>query len=95
MQKNLIKTNLQFFLKIFYIIFPFIYQRYRNRNLFFTYIAEINFQGRAGGAFKYNLETGKVTDISPIVNPNGTVSADKEGQNKLLSRMAMILFLVL
>ena len=68
MQQTLIKTNLELFLKIFYIIITlYLIRDDRNRNLFFTYIAEITFQGRAGGAFKYNLETGKVTDISPVL----------------------------
>ena len=66
--------------------FPLSIRDDRNGNLFFTYIAEITFQGRAGGAFKYNLETGKVTDISPVDKAIGTVSADKEDPNKLLAR---------
>ena len=57
-----------------------------NGNLFFTYIADITFQGRAGGAFKYNLKSGEVTDISPIDRAIGSVSADKKDPNKLVAR---------
>ena len=66
--------------------FPLSIRDDRNGNLFFTYIAEIQFQGRAGGAFKYNLETGKVTDISPIDRAIGSISAHKDDPNKLLAR---------
>ena len=58
----------------------------RNGNLFFTYIAEITFQGKAGGAFKYNLKSGKVTDISPVDRAIGAISADREDPKKLLAR---------
>lgn len=66
--------------------FPLSIRDDRHGNLFFTYIAEITFQGRAGGAFKYNLETGEVTDISPIDRAIGSVSADAKDPNKLLAR---------
>ena len=57
-----------------------------NGHLFFTYIAEITFQGRAGGAFRYSLSSGSVKDISPIDRAIGSISADKEDPKKLLAR---------
>ena len=66
--------------------FPLSIRDDRNGNLFFTYIAEITFQGKAGGAFKYNLKSGKVTDISPVDRAIGAISADREDPNKLLAR---------
>ena len=57
-----------------------------NGNLFFTYIAGLAFAGSAGGAFKYNVETGKVTDISPVTNAIGMITADKKDPQKLFAR---------
>ena len=57
-----------------------------NDNLFFTYIAALAFGGTAGGAYKYNVKTGKVTDISPDKKAIGMISADKKDPNKLLAR---------
>lgn len=63
-----------------------------NGNLFVTYIEGLAFNGNSGGAYKYNIPTGKVTDISPVM-PNGgakpaigMVVADKTDPNKLLAR---------
>ena len=58
----------------------------RNGSLLFTYIAGIAFQGNEGGAFKYNLETGEVTNISPVDNAIGSISVDREDPKKLLAR---------
>ena len=57
-----------------------------NGNIFFTYIAGLAFGGSAGGAFKYNVKTGKVTDISPCKNAIGMISADRKDPQKLLAR---------
>lgn len=55
-------------------------------SLFFTYIAGLAFSGGSGGIFKYDLKTGKVTDISPTSNAYGMVFADKNDPNKLVTR---------
>ena len=57
-----------------------------NGNLFFTYIAALAFGGTAGGAYKYNVKTGKVIDISPDKKAIGMISADRKDPNKLLAR---------
>ncbi len=57
-----------------------------NGNLFVTYIAGLAFSGTAGGAYKYNIESGKVTDISPSGNAFGMVTVDKSNPNNLLTR---------
>ena len=57
-----------------------------NGNLFFTYIAALAFGGTAGGAYKYNVKTGKVTDFSPDKKAIGMISADRKDPNKLLAR---------
>ena len=44
------------------------------------------FGGTAGGAYKYNVKTGKVTDISPDKKAIGMISADRKDPNKLLAR---------
>ena len=56
-----------------------------NGNLIFTYIKNVGFGGGAGGAFKYNILTKKVTDISPIDNAIG-ITIDKKDPNKLIAR---------
>lgn len=57
-----------------------------NGNIFVTYIAGLAFSGSAGGAYKYNVESGKVTDISPTGNAFGMITADKSDPNKLVAR---------
>ena len=57
-----------------------------NGNLFFTYIAGLAFGGSAGGAYKYNVETGKVTDISPAKNAIGMITADRKDPKRLVAR---------
>lgn len=57
-----------------------------NGNIFVTYIAGLAFGGSAGGAYKYNIASGKVTDISPSNNAIGMITADKSDPNKLVAR---------
>jgi hypothetical protein len=57
-----------------------------NGNIFFTYIAGLAFGGSAGGAYKYNVETGKVTDISPNKNAIGMITADRKNPKNLVAR---------
>ena len=57
-----------------------------NGNLFITYIKGLAFDGEKGGAYKYNIETGEVTDISPIESSIGMISADKNDPKKLVAR---------
>ena len=61
----------------------------QNGNIIFTYIKDVNFKGEAGGAFKYNIITKKVTDISPINNAIG-ITIDKEDPNKLIARTVAV-----
>ena len=57
-----------------------------NGNLFFTYIQGLAFGGSSGGAYKFNVDTGKVTDISPAKNAIGMITADKKDPKKLVAR---------
>ncbi len=57
-----------------------------NGNIFFTYIAGLAFSGGAGGAYKYNIASGKVTNISPVENAIGMITVDKKDPNKLFAR---------
>ena len=57
-----------------------------NGNLFITYIRGLDFDGEEGGAYKYNIETGEVTDISPIESSIGMIYADKTDPKKLVAR---------
>jgi len=57
-----------------------------NGNLFFTYIAGLAFSGSAGGAYKYNLASGKVQKLSVTDNAVGMITADKNDPNKLVAR---------
>ena len=58
----------------------------KNGNIFITYIAGLAFSGSAGGAYKYNVASKTVTDISPNGNAFGMISVDKNDPNKLLTR---------
>ena len=60
-----------------------------NGNIIFTYIKGVKFDGSAGGAFKYNILTKKVTDISPIENAIG-ITIDKKDPNKLIARTVAV-----
>lgn len=66
--------------------YPCTFSTDKNGNLFFTYIAGLAFSGTAGGAFKYDTATGKVTDISPTGNAFGKIEVDKNDPNKLVTR---------
>ena len=55
-------------------------------NIFFTYIAGLAFSGAAGGAYKYNIASGEVTDISPAKNAIGMIDVDKSDPNKMVAR---------
>ena len=56
-----------------------------NGNIIFTYIHSLDFDGSLGGAYKYNILTKKVTDISPIRN-SISVAIDRKDHNKLIAR---------
>ncbi|MBD5159116.1 MAG: 1,4-beta-glucanase [Ruminococcus sp.] len=59
----------------------------KNGNIFFTYIAGLAFAGSAGGAYKYDTKTGKVSDITPPKSGAiGMVEADDTDPNKLVAR---------
>ena len=55
-------------------------------NLFFTYIAGLAFAGGAGGAYKYNTESGKVTKLSVTDSAVGMIEVDKNDPNKMVAR---------
>lgn len=57
-----------------------------NGNLFFTYIGGLAFAGGSGNLVKYNISSGKVTDIAPTPQAYGMVEVDKDDPNKLLTR---------
>jgi hypothetical protein len=54
-------------------------------NLLITYIGGLAFNGSSGGAYKYNVTTGAVTDISPCENGFGAVYSDPNDANKLVA----------
>ncbi|MDE5582172.1 MAG: 1,4-beta-glucanase [Ruminococcus sp.] len=58
----------------------------KHGNIFFTYIAGLAFGGSAGGAYKYEKETGKVTQFTDLKNAIGMIEADPDDPNKLLAR---------
>ncbi|MBP5378837.1 MAG: 1,4-beta-glucanase, partial [Ruminococcus sp.] len=57
-----------------------------NGNLFFTYIAGLAFAGASGGAYKYNIASGKAEKLSVSNNSIGMIEADKNDPNKLFAR---------
>ena len=57
-----------------------------NGNLYFTYIATLDFGGGSGGAYKYNTKTGEVTNVSPVDKAIGMITADKTNPKKLVAR---------
>ena len=62
-----------------------------NGNLFITYIEGLLALGGAkGGAYKYNIETGEVTDISPNGRSIGKISIDKNDPKKLVTRICRV-----
>ncbi len=66
--------------------YPCTFSTDKNGSLYFTYIAGLAFSGTAGGAFKYDTATGKVTDISPTNNAFGKIEVDRENPDKLVTR---------
>lgn len=58
----------------------------KNGNLFFTYIAGLAFSGSAGGAYKYNVESGNVKKLSVTDSAVGMITVDKNDPNKMVAR---------
>ena len=58
----------------------------RSGNLFFTYIAGLAFGGTAGGAYKYNIASGKAEKLSVSDNAVGMIEVDKKDPNKMFAR---------
>ena len=56
-----------------------------NGNLIITYMAGLNFQGTSGGAYKYEVKDGKVTDIAPTKNGFGEIYPDPENPDRLIA----------
>ena len=57
-----------------------------NGNLFFTYIGGLAFAGASGGAYKYNIASGKVEKLSVSDNSIGMIEVDKNDPNKMFAR---------
>ncbi len=57
-----------------------------NGNLFFTYIAGLDFKGGAGGAYKYNIKSGKAEKLSVADEAVGMIEVDKNDPNKMFAR---------
>ncbi len=57
-----------------------------NGNLFFTYIAGLAFAGASGGAYKYNIASGKAEKLSVSDNSIGMIEVDSKDPNKLFAR---------
>lgn len=55
-------------------------------NIFFTYIAGLAFSGSAGGAYKYDTKTGKVTCFDELKNAIGMIEVDKNDPKKMVAR---------
>ncbi|MDO4862569.1 MAG: 1,4-beta-glucanase [Ruminococcus sp.] len=58
----------------------------RNGNLFFTYIGGLAFAGASGGAYKYNIASGKVEQLSELKNAIGMIEVDRKDPNKMFAR---------
>lgn len=56
-----------------------------NGDIIVTYISGLAFNGAAGGAYKYDVATGKVTDISPCSNSIGQVYSDPKNPDHMLA----------
>lgn len=54
-------------------------------NLLITYVGGLSFNGTGGGAYKYDVKTGTVTDISPTENSFGAVFSDPKDAHKLVA----------
>ncbi|MBQ8961198.1 MAG: 1,4-beta-glucanase [Ruminococcus sp.] len=57
-----------------------------NGNLFFTYIAGLAFAGSAGGAYKYEIKSGKAEKLSVSDNAVGMIEVDRNDPNKMFAR---------
>ena len=57
-----------------------------NGNLFFTYIGGLAFAGASGGAYKYNIASGKAEKLSVSDNSIGMIEVDKNDPNKMFAR---------
>ncbi|MBO5572280.1 MAG: 1,4-beta-glucanase [Ruminococcus sp.] len=57
-----------------------------NGNLFFTYIGGLAFAGASGGAYKYNIASGKAEKLSVSDNSIGMIEVDKKDPNKMFAR---------
>ncbi|HBB19268.1 MAG TPA: 1,4-beta-glucanase [Ruminococcus sp.] len=57
-----------------------------NGNLFFTYIGGLAFAGGSGGAYKYEIKSGKVEKLSVSDNAVGMIEVDKKDPNKMFAR---------
>lgn len=55
-------------------------------NIFFTYIAGLAFSGSAGGAYKYDTKTGKITCFDELKNAIGMIEVDKNDPKKMVAR---------
>lgn len=56
-----------------------------NGDLLITYLGGLQFNGTGGGAYRYDIKTGKITDISPTDNSFGAVFSDPTDANKLVA----------
>lgn len=57
-----------------------------NGNLLISYVPDLTFGKSGGGAYRYDVKTGAVTNISPLANtPIGSVTSDKNDANKLVA----------
>ncbi len=57
-----------------------------NGNLFFTYIGGLAFAGGSGGAYKYNIASGKAEKLTVSDNAVGMIEVDKNDPNKMFAR---------
>ncbi|MBP0977423.1 MAG: 1,4-beta-glucanase [Oscillospiraceae bacterium] len=57
-----------------------------NGNLFFTYIGGLAFAGASGGAYKYNIASGKAEKLTVSDNSIGMIEVDKNDPNKMFAR---------
>lgn len=57
-----------------------------NGNLFFTYIGGLAFAGGTGGAYKYNIASGKAEKLSVSDNAIGMIEVDRKDPNKMFAR---------
>ena len=56
-----------------------------NGNIIITYIAGLAFGGASGGAYRYDVKAGTVTDISPTGNGFGEIYPDPKNPDKLVA----------